>query len=329
MWPNTHRRILARLWRDATNALRAGLRQRPNITRLRQRSALTICRDAWQWLVSTGDLPRAGLQYELVKPNRRRDGCGPQLTPPRFSAFAMPGWRYNSAMRTPLRKLRQPWLAQHVQVRLAVLAALVGPVLLTTVIAALTVVQYEFLRQIHWHPLHAPTTHWPSGLALGPYGRWMTITFLLCGWLLLVFATGLRHRLRDGWSSRGACGLLILAGLCLMLLAFPINVDGARPRVLANTIHDLAFAVLGLTFLPALLLLTHAFRRDPRWQGHSGGTLLTALLVGPAFTVKGLAFYLFLGAVLVWLEVTALRLRKVRPGRARDTADRASSAGPR
>ena len=83
-----------------------------------------------------------------------------------------------------------------------------------------------------------------------------------------------------------------------------------RVATLAGRIHDLSYVALGLTLFPAILLFGGAFRRDPAWRSLSVWTWLTLALAAPAFILKGPAFYVFLAAVLVWVEVVAATLRK-------------------
>lgn len=187
---------------------------------------------------------------------------------------------------------------------------MVGPIVFGGVIVGLTIAQYEFMRGLRWHPLTAPTTDWPSGLALGPYGLVMNAAFVLSGGLLAFFALGLRRALQRSAASRAGTLLLLFAGGAMALLA--LNVDPTyrdTPATWNGIAHDLAYGLLGVTFLPALLLLAAHFRREPRWRGHALPTLLTVLLVAPAFVFKGLMFYVFLVGALGWIEATAIRLR--------------------
>jgi hypothetical protein len=200
-------------------------------------------------------------------------------------------------------------------VRRAALAGMIGPIVFGGVIAGLTIAQYQFMRGLRWHPLTAPTTDWPSGLALGPYGAIMNAAFVLSGGLLVVFAIGLRRALQRTSASRTGTLLLAFAGGAMALLA--LNVDPTyrdTPATWHGIAHDLAYVLLGITFLPALLLLAAHFRREGRWRGHALYTLLTVLFVGPAFALKGVMFYLFLIGALSWIEVTAVRLWRTARG---------------
>lgn len=175
-------------------------------------------------------------------------------------------------------------------------------------VGGLTLAQYGFMRTLGWDPLQASTLDWPSGLSLGPDGWMMTFTFVLCGCLMAVFALGLRRALA-GDHARRATALFFCAGLAMTLLA------ASTDPTLRNTsatwhgvLHDIAFVSLGLTLFPAMLLLGFAFRQDGYWRGLGTCTWVTIALAAPAFVLKGLAFYGFLAAVLVWSELSALRL---------------------
>ena len=77
----------------------------------------------------------------------------------------------------------------------AVLGGLIGPILFAFVVTTLTILKYDFLLTLGWHPLKAPTFDWPSGLALGKYGWIMTLTFITSGLMMTIFASGLRFSL--------------------------------------------------------------------------------------------------------------------------------------
>jgi hypothetical protein len=186
---------------------------------------------------------------------------------------------------------------------------MIGPLLLGSALVILTVAQYDFLRSLGWHPLAAPTTDWPSGLALGPYGGWMTGTFIICGVLLIVFAEGLRQTLRSNRAGRFGALLLGFAGAAMIVLSAPADPTfGGGPPTVFGRMHDIAFVILGLTFWPSLLFLSWGFRHDPQWRAYVPFTILVAALVGPAFVFKGLMFYGLLLGVIAWCEGIAVRL---------------------
>lgn len=194
------------------------------------------------------------------------------------------------------------------RLQLAVLAGIFGPFLLGSVITVLTIVEQDFMRSIGWR-LDAPLD-WPSGLALGPYGWIMTLTFLLCGLLILLFASGLRLGLPRTRLANISTWLLVLAGIGLIGLISPTDRTlQTTPRTWHGILHDASFVVIGLTLMPAMVLLGFVFRREEHWQDLAVYTWITVALAIPTFWMKGFAFYIFLLAILVWCEVIAFRLR--------------------
>ena len=193
--------------------------------------------------------------------------------------------------------------------RRAALAGMAGPILFASVLVTLTALQYDFLVGIGWEPLRDPSGAWPSGLSLGPYGWVQDLDFAVSGLLLAVFALGLHRGLTGG--SRAGPTLLFVAGTAMALLAFETDpMDRAGPRTLHGSIHDAAFVLFVLALVPALFLLWRRMREDPRWRGHARCTLATALIASACLVLPGVAYYLFLAAVLAWFEVTAVKLRR-------------------
>jgi len=196
--------------------------------------------------------------------------------------------------------------------QLAALAGTIGPLLFGSVLLVLTIIEYDFMRSLGWEPLSVTTVVWPSGLALGPYGRVMTVAFLVNGLLVGVFALGLGQMLPRTTASRLATTLLLLAGLAMLGLAFTTDATNQADRATWHgTIHDVSFAGLGFTLFPSMLAFGWAFRQSSGWRGLSTYTLLTAALAVPTFALKGAAFYLFLVAGFVWTAKVASRLKKV------------------
>ena len=194
-------------------------------------------------------------------------------------------------------------------IKLATRAGIIGPILLGIVIVALTILKYDFLLSLGWDPIHAPTFDWPSGLALGKYGWIMTVTFLLSGLMMMIFASGLRLSLPQTQITFISTFILSLAGIALAGLAFTTDPTiRSTPATWHGRLHDLSFVVLGITLMPAMILLGFTFRTDEHWVGLSLYTWITVVLALPAFWLKGAAFYVFMLAVLIWCEVVALRL---------------------
>jgi Protein of unknown function (DUF998) len=190
-------------------------------------------------------------------------------------------------------------------VKLATMAGIIGPILFASVVTGLTIAQAGFMRSLGWSPF-GPVIDWPSGLALGPFGWTMTITFFVCGALMAFFAHGLKLALQEKFATT----LLMLAGFAMMGLIFTTDQTlSPAPRTWHGLLHDGFFAVLGLTLMPGMLLLGRAFQNNEHWKNLSLYTWVTLALIIPTFWLKGVFFYIFLLAILTWSEAVAFRLR--------------------
>jgi hypothetical protein len=190
-------------------------------------------------------------------------------------------------------------------IRLAAITGMIGPLLFALVIAGLTIVQANFMRSLGWDPF-GPVIDWPSGLALGPYGWLMTAAFFLSGAALIFFAYGLQLALREKLATT----LMMVAGFAMMGLIFTTDPTlGSSSRTWHGLLHDGFFVLLGLTLMPSMLVLGFVFRRNEQWKNLSMYTWATVALAVPTFWLKGVVFYVFLLAILVWDEIIALRLK--------------------
>ena len=195
-------------------------------------------------------------------------------------------------------------------IKLAGRAGIVGPLLLGIVLIVLTIVKYDFLLSLGWRPLQP--LDWPSGLALGPYGWIMTLPFLISGLLMIVFAFGLRQALPGSRWMSFATLTFALAGFAMVGLMFSTDPTiRSTPATWHGLLHDSSFVLLGVSLMPAMILLGFAFRQDPRWRNLSLYTWVTVALVLPTFWMKGVAFYIFFLAILVWSEMIAFRLKSI------------------
>ncbi|HEX2182785.1 MAG TPA: DUF998 domain-containing protein [Rubrobacteraceae bacterium] len=192
------------------------------------------------------------------------------------------------------------------------LAGMVGPAAFALVVVALTLVQYDFMVELGWHPVRSSDVPWPSGLALGPLGWLQVANFVLFGLTLIAFAVGLHRGVAHGGrGSRIGPALLILAGVAMVLAGFKTDPDlSGGPQTWHGVIHGLAYFLFMFSLLPALFFLWWRLRRDPRWRGYVLYTLITGVLyVFLFFRPEPVAFYLFLALILVWIEVMAIQLR--------------------
>jgi hypothetical protein len=196
--------------------------------------------------------------------------------------------------------------------RAAVAAGTAGPLVFAGVVTALSILERDFMASLGWNPLAAPTRDWPSGLALGPLGLVMTLTFILCGVLLAVFARGMHDAYRSVRGGAPGSWLLALGGLAMALLAFPTDPTYRHlPLTWHGLLHDAAFAVLGAALSLSLAAFGFSFRTAGRGRAMMLFSWITAALIVPAFAVKGLAFYAFLAVFLTWCVAAALALRRL------------------
>jgi hypothetical protein len=192
-------------------------------------------------------------------------------------------------------------------IRWAALAGMIAPAWFAVVVTALTIVDAGFMRTLGWNPT-GPVIDWPSGLAMGPHGWLMTLTFFVCGALMTFFAYGLKLTLRDGLATT----LLMLAGIAMMGLVFTSQPTiGRTSYTWHGFLHDAFFVILGVTLMPGMLLLGRAFQKNESWKNLSLYTWGTLALIIPTFWLKGVAFYVFLLAILTWSEIVAFRLRSM------------------
>jgi hypothetical protein len=195
-------------------------------------------------------------------------------------------------------------------VRLGALCGIVGATFLSLAIFILTVAQYNFLIRLGWHPLYSPTFDWPSGLALGPYGRWMTLTFIVCGALLMVLSLGLRDWLLRCASSTASSFAVAIAAIGMSGLAFTTD-----PTLSTTTptwhgrLHDSSFLLLSASLVISQILLAQAFlhQRRPRWMRF---TLVICATVVIGFVLKGLLFYLMFLATSIWFVGLSMLMLK-------------------
>ena len=190
-------------------------------------------------------------------------------------------------------------------VRLAALAGMISPAMFAVMVTGLTLAEANFMRSIGWNPF-GNVLDWPSGLALGPYGWLMTLTFFVCGALMAFFAYGLKIALQEKFATT----LLMLAGFAMMGLVFTTDPTiRSYPKTWHGILHDSFFAALGIALMIGMLLLGRAFGENERWKNLSIYTWGTLALVVPTFWLKGPWFYVFLSSILIWCEVIAFRLR--------------------
>ena len=205
---------------------------------------------------------------------------------------------------------RTEGIARTPAIRWVALAGVVGPPLFGAVIALATLLQYDFLRGLGWHPIDASPVPYPSALALGPYGWLQVANFVLFGLLLLLFASGLHRGVGDGRGSKIGPALLAAAGVGLVLCGFKTEPDlSTAPQTLHGWLHLIGFFIMAGGLLAGAFALWRRLRKDAGWRGYGRYSLVTGLLAIASFAVPGQAsIYLLLAVMLAWLEVLAIRL---------------------
>lgn len=186
---------------------------------------------------------------------------------------------------------------------------MMGPALFGSVLLALSALEYSFMLGIGWQPIADPAGAWPSGLALGPYGLVQVANFVVSGLLLAFFSLGLHLGTTNGHGSPLGPALLFVAGTAMALMGFETDpIRRVEPRSLHGLIHDAGFVIFVLAFLAALFSLWRRFEAYPPWRGHARYTLATGILAVLLLLLPGVAYYLFIVALLAWIEVSAIRL---------------------
>lgn len=180
-------------------------------------------------------------------------------------------------------------------------------------LALLTFLQYDFLRSLRWSPLNL--LDWPSGLALGPYGGWMTASFVVGGLALMLFARALRLLFPESvvWF------LFLTSGFAMLMLVFPTDptYGGPPEKTFHSILHDSAYVMLGISFVPGMIVLARKFRHLSEWQAYTWPTWVAVVLIVPSLMIKSAALYIFLLAILTWYELISIRIWQLVRDKAR------------
>ena len=175
-------------------------------------------------------------------------------------------------------------------------------------------------------PHYNPITQAESDLAVGQYGFVMTANFVVRGLLSLALIAGLSRGVAPAARSRAGLALLGAWAVGAFLLAlFPTDVGS---HVSAHGAVHLVVALLA--FIAAVVgevLIAARLGADPRWAPLRPALLAIAIIgavallflfagnghavtraVGPIF---GLVERVFIGLVLLWMLVAAVRLLRL------------------
>ena len=194
-------------------------------------------------------------------------------------------------------------------------------------VIALVGVAYFVVVFVAFHVLRPdldPIRRVGSNYAVGPYGLLMTTAFLTLAVGKFAFALALYYGMAP--ASRSRVGMLLLgtAGLCILVGAiFPTDVTpDDTPITWIGVAHVLSAVIGFLCFLAAMFLLSRRFTKDERWRSFSRPSFALACATLAAFITfflfqatktpaGGLAQRVFVALYLLWMFLTAFRLRAI------------------
>ncbi len=213
---------------------------------------------------------------------------------------------------------------------LLALLGILGQVFFVVVVALLPFFQPGY------SPVHDPI----SRLLLGPYGFVQSCAFLAAGVGSLALAVGIRRTTRGSRGSLSGPVLIGLYGVGAALAGVVFTDAGGAPAYPALLLHAVAAGLI-FVFGPAgILFLSGLFARDGRWSSFYPVSLALgfAALVGLAdmLTVQvglanlveavgpvarrfegfGIVQRVFVGTLILWMMLAALRLRSIAKERA-------------
>jgi hypothetical membrane protein len=182
----------------------------------------------------------------------------------------------------------------------------------------IAVVALHFLR-----PDYDPVSRFVSEYAVGSYGFLMTSAFFGLSLGSLALVIGLYQGVPR--SGRSWIGLVLLGiwGVGILIAGiFPTDLRGA-PETLSGNIHDRASVLSFFSLITATILLSWRLKHDERWRPFHRSALILALLILATFIgffltvdteLVGLSQRIFIVTFLIWLLLTAARLRFVTIG---------------
>jgi hypothetical membrane protein len=167
-----------------------------------------------------------------------------------------------------------------------------------------------------------------SSLALGPPGRLQITGFVVCGLLVLLFATGLRRSLRPGPGARTVPLLVAVWGAALIGAGVFLTDPLGGPVTWHGRLHDLAFSLPGFAALALAMpvaAVAFARRRSGRFAAYSAvsGAAFAALFIlatlgfagtGPWADSAGWWQRLCVSVGWLWLALLAANRRRAGLG---------------
>jgi len=190
--------------------------------------------------------------------------------------------------------------------------SIVGPVLFTIVVFVLGSLK----------PGYSNTSQLMSELGeVGtPNGVIMNLITAILGISILMFAFSLHYGLTKGRELKGGFILTMVAGICMVLGGiFPCD-PGCVPVSFNGTMHEIASMIGFPAIIFAPFALSQHLKSDRSWQNHRIYSLVTgvftAILV-PLYLSEAIKLWngaiqrVMLGILLLWMEVTSIKLFRV------------------
>lgn len=199
--------------------------------------------------------------------------------------------------------------------RLLAICGIIGPIFFTTVVVIL-----GLLRPGYSHLAQAVSELGEVG---APNAIVQDINFIMLGLLTLAFAFGLHLGIGAGRGSKIGPALLavfaVVAGVGNGLL--PCD-PGCKFVTLTGIMHNITGLTGFVAFIATALTIARRLREDSLWQRYSSYSLVTgvfAVLFLVLFILSSEFFpawrggfqRLFVGAMLLWIELMAIRLFQV------------------
>lgn len=191
------------------------------------------------------------------------------------------------------------------------LAGSIGPVLFVVIVFVITLLEWDFLHRLGWHLVQNSTVPYPSSTAMGQYGWLQTLNFIQLGLSIIAIGIGL-------WRTaavRVGAGLVLLAGVGMLLLMFTTDGTTGQPTTWHGGIHALAFLLTLFAELLAAVALAIRLRNNAQWRGVARASIAVPVLIVATFFLGGavqqagglIGIISFL-VVLGWYELLGLRL---------------------
>jgi hypothetical protein len=209
------------------------------------------------------------------------------------------------------RNVLGKWANRLTLICISTLAGIIGPMIFLLVVFIIDFIQ----------PGHNLIYETVSELVYGSYGWLQTISFLLFGTLLMIFAIRLYLVTSRSTISIVGAAFLGLSGFFFLILgAFPAQTSGVD-TTFQQLMHNVAAGITGGSFIIGCFSFALYFKGDPRWGKYWVYTAITAIAclffaLLWAFTplglhAKGLDQLLMLLCGFLWLETISIRLLRL------------------